>query len=43
VLADLGGETFVVPRAGGAARPVPQPDGSTATAYDTVVRLVRRK
>jgi SAM-dependent methyltransferase len=43
VLADLGGETFEVQRAGRAERPVPQPDGSTATAYDTVVRLVRRK
>jgi len=43
VLADLGGEVFEVQRAGRAERPVPQPDGSTATAYDTLVRLVRRK
>jgi SAM-dependent methyltransferase len=42
VLADLGGKTFEVQRAGRAERPVPQPDGSTATAYDTVVRLVRQ-
>ena len=43
VLADLGGETFEVQRAGRVERAVPQPDGSTATAYDTLVRLVRRK
>jgi SAM-dependent methyltransferase len=43
VIADLGGETFEVQRAGRAERAVPQPDGSTATAYDAVVRLVRRK
>jgi 2-polyprenyl-3-methyl-5-hydroxy-6-metoxy-1,4-benzoquinol methylase len=43
VLTDLGGETFEVQRAGRVERPVPQPDGSTATAYDTLVRLVRRK
>ena len=43
VLTDLGGEVFEVQRAGRAERPVPQPDGSTVTAYDAVVRLVRRK
>jgi hypothetical protein len=43
VLTDLGGETFEVQRAGRVERPVRQPDGSTATAYDTLVRLVRRK
>jgi SAM-dependent methyltransferase len=42
VLADLAGETYEVQRAGRAERLVPQPDGSTATAYDAVVRLVRR-
>ncbi len=43
VLTDLGDETFEVERAGRMERPVRQPDGSTATAYDALVRLVRRK
>jgi SAM-dependent methyltransferase len=43
VLTDLGGETFEVVRAGRVERAVTQPDGSTATAYDTLIRLVRRK
>ena len=42
VLTDLGGETFEVQRAERVAREVPQPDGGTATAYDALVRLVRR-
>ena len=42
VLTDLGGETFEVQRAERVARHVLQPDGSTATAYDALVRLVRR-
>lgn len=43
VLTDLGGETFEVQRAGRVGRLVRQADGSTATAYDARVRLVRRK
>jgi SAM-dependent methyltransferase len=43
VLADLGGEVFEVIRAGRVERQVPQPDGGTATAYDALVRVVRRK
>jgi SAM-dependent methyltransferase len=43
VLDDLGGETFEVQRAGRVERAVAQPDGGTLTAYDALVRLVRRK
>lgn len=42
VLADLEGETFEVQRAERVVREVPRPDGSTATAYDALVRVVRR-
>ena len=42
VLNDLGGETFEVQRAERVAREVPQPDGGTRTAYDALVRVVRR-
>jgi SAM-dependent methyltransferase len=42
VLTDLGGETFEVQRAERVARDVPQPDGGTRTAYDALVRVVRR-
>lgn len=43
VLADLGGETFEIQRAGRVERAVRQPDGGTRTAYDALVRLVRRQ
>jgi SAM-dependent methyltransferase len=42
VLTDLGGETFEVQRAERVAREVPQPEGGTRTAYDALVRVVRR-
>lgn len=42
VLADLGGESFDVVRAERVAREVTQPDGSSRTAYDALVRVVRR-
>jgi len=42
VLTDLGGETFEVQRAGRVGREVPQPNGGTRTAYDALVRVVRR-
>ena len=42
VLSDLGGETFEVQRAERVAREVPQPEGGTRTAYDALVRVVRR-
>ena len=42
VLDDLGGLPLEVERAGRVVRQVPQPDGSTAPAYDALVRLVRR-
>lgn len=42
VLADLEGETFEVQRAERVTREVPRPDGGTATAYDALVRVVRR-
>lgn len=42
VLEDLAGEDLEVLRAGRVLRDVPQPDGSTAPAYDALVRLVRR-
>lgn len=42
VLADLGGETFDVVRAERVAREVTGADGTTRTAYDALVRLVRR-
>jgi SAM-dependent methyltransferase len=41
VLADLAGESFEVVRAERVRREVEQPDGSTRTAYDVLVRLVR--
>jgi SAM-dependent methyltransferase len=41
-LADLGGETFDVVRAERVERDVGQPDGTTRTAYDALVRVVRR-
>lgn len=43
ILADLGGETFEVQRAGRVTREVSLPDGGIATALDCLVRLVRRK
>jgi SAM-dependent methyltransferase len=43
VLEDLGGEVFEVVRAERVERPVPQPEGGTRTAYDALVRVVRRK
>ena len=42
VLTDLGGETFEVQRAERVGREVSQPEGGTKTAYDALVRLVRR-
>jgi SAM-dependent methyltransferase len=42
VLADLGGETFEVQRAARVGREVPQAEGGTRTAYDALVRVVRR-
>jgi SAM-dependent methyltransferase len=42
VLGDLDGERFDVARAERVARHVVQPDGGTRTAYDALVRLVRR-
>ncbi|MGA8246303.1 MAG: class I SAM-dependent methyltransferase [Nocardioides sp.] len=42
VLADLAGESFEVVRAERVRREVEQPDGSTRTAYDALVRVVRR-
>jgi SAM-dependent methyltransferase len=42
VLADLDGETFEVVRAGRVEREVAQPDGGSRTAYDALVRVVRR-
>jgi SAM-dependent methyltransferase len=41
VLGDLDGERFEVERAERVSREVAQPDGSTRTAYDALVRLVR--
>ncbi len=41
VLGDLDGERFEVERAERVARSVPQSDGSTRTAYDALVRVVR--
>ena len=41
VLGDLDGERFEVERAERVAREVAQPDGTTLTAYDALVRLVR--
>jgi SAM-dependent methyltransferase len=42
VLGDLAGEDLEVLRAERVVRDVAQPDGSTAPAYDALVRLVRR-
>jgi SAM-dependent methyltransferase len=42
VLADLGGESFEVVRAERVGRRVEQPDGGRRTAYDALVRVVRR-
>jgi SAM-dependent methyltransferase len=42
VLGDLDGERFEVERAERVTRAVTQPDGSTRTAYDALVRVVRR-
>jgi SAM-dependent methyltransferase len=42
VLADLDDESFEVVRADRVAREVAQPDGSSRTAYDALVRVVRR-
>ncbi len=42
VLGDLGGQRFEVLRADRVVREVTQPDGTTAPAYDVLVRLVRR-
>jgi predicted methyltransferase len=42
VLADLDDESFAVVRAGRIGREVAQPDGSSRTAYDALVRVVRR-
>jgi SAM-dependent methyltransferase len=42
VLGDLAGEAFDVVRAERVERPVPQPEGDTRTAYDVLVRVVRR-
>jgi SAM-dependent methyltransferase len=42
VLADLEGEPFEVVRAGRVGRDVAQPDAASATAYDALVRVVRR-
>lgn len=41
VLGDLDGEHFEVERAERVAREVVQPDGSSCTAYDALVRVVR--
>jgi SAM-dependent methyltransferase len=41
VLGDLDGERFEVERAERVAREVAQPDGTTRTAYDALVRVVR--
>ncbi len=41
VLGDLDGERFEVGRAERVSREVTQPDGSTRTAYDALVRLTR--
>ena len=43
VLEDLGGEVFEVVRAERVERQVPQPEGGTKTAYDALVRVVRRR
>jgi SAM-dependent methyltransferase len=42
VLADLSGEDYEVVRADRVEREVASPDGASLTAYDTLVRLVRR-
>jgi SAM-dependent methyltransferase len=42
VLADLDGASYEVVRAERVAREVAQPDGASRTAYDALVRLVRR-
>jgi hypothetical protein len=42
VLADLAGEDLDVVRAERVGREVEQPDGGTRTAYDALVRVVRR-
>ena len=42
VLGDLDGERFEVERAERVSREVLQPDGRTRTAYDALVRVVRR-
>jgi SAM-dependent methyltransferase len=42
VLADLEGESFEVVRAGRVGREVAQPEGAPRTAYDALVRVVRR-
>jgi SAM-dependent methyltransferase len=42
VLADLDGEVFEVVRAGRVGREVGQPEGGSRTAYDALVRVVRR-
>ena len=42
VLGDLGGESFDVVRAERVRREVTPPDGGTRTAYDALVRVVRR-
>ena len=42
ILDDLDGERFEVERAERVAREVGQPDGGTRTAYDALVRIVRR-
>jgi SAM-dependent methyltransferase len=42
VLADLDGETFEVVRADRVTRAVAMPDGGSRTAYDALVRVVRR-
>ena len=41
VLGDLDGERFEVEHAARVVREVPQPDGTSRTAYDALVRLVR--
>ncbi|MDX6360973.1 MAG: hypothetical protein QOH37_4027 [Nocardioidaceae bacterium] len=42
VLADLDGEAFEVIRAGRVGREVAQPEGGSRTAFDALVRVVRR-
>jgi SAM-dependent methyltransferase len=42
VLADLEGESFEVVQAGRVGRDVAQPDAASVTAYDALVRVVRR-